>query len=466
MGHHAHHIEIKQEQFTVPSKGKNFAFGAMAIGLILTVIGIFTLPSSNDHHADKKAPTKTEANANAGHTEGHDAKHASVEAHGDSHAAASAESHEDHHEKPWYLRILLNVFINGYLLLLISLAALFFVALQYIANAGWSVLIKRIPEAMYTFIPVAFIIVMVVLVFAKNDMYHWAHYEHLHLKKGDAGYDPILAGKSPFLNSIWLFGATTLLVVVWYLFGRKLSSLSSAEDAAQPGDNSFFKKSIKVSAIFTVIYGFCLSFLAWLFVMSIDAHWFSTIFGVYNFATGFVTALTIIAIIVTFLRSQGYLKLVTDEHVHDVAKFMFAFSIFWTYIWLSQYLLIWYAHIPEEMMYYKIRFEEYKFYFFLNVILNFICPFLILMMRNAKRSPKVIAVIGAILIFGHFNDVWLMVMPGVYGKGMDIGLLEIGMLIFFVGVFAYWVLKALTKKGLVPVNHPYVEESAYHDVGP
>jgi len=247
--------------------------------------------------------------------------------------------------------------------------------------------------------------------------------------------------------------------------GMKLRKLSIQEDTAEKGTLFFFKKSIRWSAGFSVIYGFTISVVAWLFIMSIDAHWYSTIFGVYNFATGWVSALTIICLFVIYLKSEGYLKIVSDEHVHDLGKFMFAFSIFWAYIWLSQYLLIWYAHFPEEMAYFQIRYENYKFYFFVNLILNFITPFLVLMMRNAKRNRWVLAIAGALMLAGHYNDVWLMVIPGVYGTGMHMDMLEIGTMLLLGGIFVYWVLVALTKRGLIAVNHPYIEESANHDVG-
>jgi len=473
-GHHKNKIEITQEQFTVPAKAKRFAIAITILGLILAGIGIATIDRNGSRgHSHETAATKHEqAEPAAKGSEIAMNEHAS-----DSHEEATEHNGSVENEsfgprasfhtqnKPWTTLIWSNILIVGYLLFMVSLAAMFFVAVQYIANASWSAAIKRVPEAISTFFPVGFALAFIAILVAKNDLYHWVHYEHQHLTKGQPGFDAILDGKSWFLNSNMFLIFPVVLAAIWWLLGRKLRSLSVAEDAAQPGDVTFFKKSIRYSAGFAVIYGFTIAVVAWLWMMSIDAHWFSTIFGVYNFATSWVTALTIICLFVLYLKSQGHLKIVSDEHIHDLGKFMFAFSIFWAYIWISQYMLIWYAHIPEEMSYYQIRFEDYKFNFLLNVVLNFICPFLILMMRNAKRNPVVLTIVGSILIFGHYHDVWLMVVPGVYGPDQQIGLLEIGTLFTFLGIFIYWVLTALTKRGLVAVNHPYIEESANHDVG-
>jgi len=345
MGHGHHKIEIAQEQFTVPAKAKRFAIGLTIIGLILAGIGIATIDKSGTHGHQTEA-TKHEHAATA-------AKGGEIAA--NEHAADSHAETAEHHgnvenknfgpraefhaqSKPWTTRIWSNVLIVGYLLFMVSLAALFFVAVQYIANAGWSAAIKRVPEAISTFFPVGFALAFIAILVAKNDLYHWVHYEHQHLTKGQPGFDAILDGKSWFLNSKMFLIFPVVLVAIWWLLGRKLRSLSVAEDSAQPGDVTFFKKSIRYSAGFAVIYGFTIAVVAWLWMMSIDAHWFSTIFGVYNFATSWVTALTIICLFVLYLKSQGHLKIVSDEHIHDLGKFMFAFSIFWTYIWLSQYL--------------------------------------------------------------------------------------------------------------------------------
>jgi hypothetical protein len=158
--------------------------------------------------------------------------------------------------------------------------------------------------------------------------------------------------------------------------------------------------------------------------------------------------------------------LVTDEHIHDLGKFMFAFSIFWTYLWFAQFILIWYANIPEETIYYYKRWESpFKLHFFLNLILNFLVPFLVLMTRNNKRNPKILTFVAIVILVGHWNDLYLMLMPGTIDKQAGIGFLEVGMTLAFAGLFIYWVLTALSKRGLVPVKHPYIDESAHHDVG-
>ena len=474
---HGHHIEIKQETFVMPAKGKQFAMILMILGLILAGIGIANIDRNAGHGHDAHAKVETKS---------HD-EHATAKAH-DEHGEAKAEGHEnaseghaehanvmtekfgprmEYHpiEHPWHTRIWANLLIAGYFFLMVSLCAMFWIAVQYAANAGWSAAIKRIPEAMSTFIPVAFAVLMVAVIVAKNDIYHWAHYEHLHLKSGDAGYDAVLDGKSGFLNSTLFFAMPIILVSIWFILGRRLRNLSAQEDNAAKGDVSFFKTSIRTSAAFAVIFGFTISFLAWFFMMSIDSHWYSTIFGVYNFITHWVTAITIMALLVAYLKKLGYLNIVSDEHIHDLGKFMFAFTIFWAYIWLSQYLLIWYAQIPEEMYYYQIRFEEYKANFLTNLVMNFCLPFALLLMRSAKRNRYVLGIIGTIMILGHYHDVWFQVIPGVFGPGMQIGFLEVGVFAFFAGLFLIWTLTALTKKGLIPVNHPYIEESAHHDVG-
>jgi hypothetical protein len=227
-----------------------------------------------------------------------------------------------------------------------------------------------------------------------------------------------------------------------------------------------YLKSIRLSAAFLVIFAFSFSILSWMIMMSIDAHWFSTIFSVYNFAIAFVTGLTVLMFFTLYLKSKGYLEIVSDEVIHDLGKFMFAFSIFWAYIWLAQFLLIWYANLPEEVVYYDARLtEQFKPLFLTNVVMNFALPFLILMMRNAKRNPKVLLVAGSIILLGHWLDMYLMVMPGTLGDKSGFGLLEIGMTIAFAGLFIYVVLQGLSKANLIAKNHPFLLESANHDVG-
>jgi hypothetical protein len=347
-----------------------------------------------------------------------------------------------------------------------------------LSNAGWYVAIRRIPEAMSEFMPIGaisvFVIVFLSLYVYHGGIYHWAH-------DGVMDTDTLLAKKTWYLNKPFFLIRIALFTTFWTWAAAMFRKYSRNEDAI--GGLVGFDKNYSLSAAFLVIFGFTFSMFAWDMTMSVDAHWYSTIFTIYNFATGWVSAITVIYLLTWYLRSNGYLQgIASDEHMHDLGKFMFAFSVFWTYMWTAQFLLIWYANIPEEVAYYEPRmFGSYKFSFYINIFLNFIIPFFIFMKRSAKRNIQVGTFVGTCILVGHWNDVYLMVMPGAMNlataitdsnptgiletPSQGVGLMEIGFLGIFAGLFLYIVLKALTKANLYPTKHPFLKESILHDTG-
>jgi hypothetical protein len=211
-----------------------------------------------------------------------------------------------------------------------------------------------------------------------------------------------------------------------------------------------------------------MSSIPWLWIMSIDAHWYSTMFSWYTFASTFVAATALITLFVVFLKNTGHLEYTNREHLHDLGKFMFAFSIFWTYLWFSQYMLIWYANIPEETVYFKVRQQgPYRAIFLLNLLINFVAPFLLLMTRGSKRNYGTITMMAVLIIFGHWLDFYQMVFPGVMkdAKGdthVPFMLADLGIALGFVGLIMFVTARALAKAPLVPKNHPFFKESIIH----
>jgi hypothetical protein len=359
---------------------------------------------------------------------------------------------------------------NSVFFLLITNASMFFIGVTTLAMGGWQVALKRVPEAISSVVPVlgiiTFIILMSIIWGGRSDIFHWID-PQLYDPKSPL-FDKILNGKKGFLNPVFFTVWSTITIFLWWFIGMKMRSFSIESDKTGPMDyetgKKWINKNILWASFFVVFFGLTVgSTIPWLWLMSIDSHWYSTMFSWYTFASSFVSGMSLIALFVVFLKNRGHLEYVTDEHLHDVGKFMFAFSVFWTYLWFSQYMLIWYANIPEETGYFKIRVQgPFRGVFFLNLILNFVCPFLILMKRSTKRNWTLVTFMAVLIIFGHWIDFWQMVMPGTLGDHAELMPFEFGIAALFVGIIMWRVGIYFSNYPLTAKNHPFLKESIIH----
>lgn len=448
---------IADEQYIFKPETKRKLFLLLAAGILLFVIGVFMAMDGGEHEA-------------AG-GEHHGALEATKNLVATTSAAPVAEEANGHHGSPvWLKKIYTSLWHNNIFFAGLGIIGLFFVAIQYAAQAGWSAPIKRIPLAMGQWIPIAGILTLVIWFVAKGDLFHWTHHDLY--DSASADYDKILDQKSVYFFWLGEKGGFPVFYVLrmviffglWYWFLLMIKKHMLAEDIE--GGTQHWYSARKLSAIFLVIFAVSSSVAAWDWVMSIDPHWFSTMFGWYIFASWWVAGLATIALIVVNLKEAGYLKMVNSNHLHDLGKFIFAFSIFWTYIWFSQFMLIYYANIPEETVYFieRIKNAPYSWIFYLNLILNFVLPFLLLMTRDAKRHMSMLSVVCPIVIVGHWFDFYNMVTPGIMQHNGGLGLLEIGLALIFFALFMFVSLNALSKMPLVAKNHPMMEESLNHHI--
>lgn len=353
-----------------------------------------------------------------------------------------------------------SLLLGNFFFMALALAAIAFVAIQYVAEVGWSAMIKRIPMAMSTYLPFAGIFMIIIFIAGHHDLYHWTH-DGL-TDPSSPHFDEKIAGKSAFLNTPFFLVRLVVYFLIWAGFAHLIRKNSIAEDSI--GGTSMYFKNRKLSAIFLVLFLVTSSTMAWDIIMSIDPHWFSTLFGWYTFASMWVSALSMMGLILVYLKRKGLMPGMNENHLHDVGKFMFAFSIFWTYLWFAQFMLYWYANLPEEVAYYMPRFGHYRPLFLLNFFVNFITPFLVLMSRDSKRKLNYVLVGSIIILCGHWLDMFLMIMPGTVGSEGSIGYVEIGSTMFFGGVFMFVVLRNLAAAPLVAKNHPMLEEAKHFSI--
>lgn len=404
---------IKQ-QFETPAGYKKWTFGLLAVGIVVLVTGIFVLGMS-----------------------------------------------ENEHDKTRFWAVLLQ---NSVFFLMICNASMFFICATTLAHGGWPITFRRVPEAISAVVPVfavlALIVFLGIILGHQHHIYHW-------IDEKAVADDKILTWKKGFLNPTFFFVWTTITLAMWSFTGHKMRQLSREADQG-PMDAEQSKKYIWRNTVWASIFivFFALSTgstIPWLWFMSIDAHWYSTMYSWYTLISSFVAGVSLMALFIVFLKNHGYLELTTREQLHDVGKFMFAFSIFWTYLWFSQFMLIWYANIPEETIYFKPRLQgAYKGIFWFNFIINFIAPILVLMTRGSKRNYAVITFMAVVILLGHWIDFYQMVMPGTVGDHFTIGWFEWGIFALYAGLIMFFVGRSLAKSPLLPKYHPYLKEAVIH----
>ncbi|MBS1919732.1 MAG: quinol:cytochrome C oxidoreductase [Bacteroidetes bacterium] len=358
-----------------------------------------------------------------------------------------------------------SLLMNSVYFLLLVNAAMFFICATTLSWGGWQMSFRRVTEAISACVPVVGIICGIILfaiVFGGNhQIYHWT----------DASIvkdDKDLLFKSGFLNKGFFTAWTVFTIVSWSLFGWKMRKMSHSLDN-KPLENieagkKYMWKNTVWSGVYIVVFGLTvMSCTPWLWLMSIDAHWFSTMYSWYTFGSTFVAGIALITLYVIFLKNNDYLELTNREHLHDLGKFMFAFSIFWTYLWFAQFMLIWYANIPEETTYFKPRgYGIYSGIFWLMFIINFVGPILILMSRGSKRNYTTITFISILILFGHWLDFFQMVFPGPNPDQVPMILYDFGVGLGFAGLVMFLTGRALSKSPLIARNHPLLKESIIH----
>ena len=436
--------------YTFSSKLKTFSLVLMILGALGIGYGFFTAPKTTDdvkgmmHHGEE-----------AHETDNHEAT-----------AQISAEDEKSHLEhalhqaqnRPWTA-----FFIPAFFFLMIAVLVLVFYAIQWAAQAGWSIVLFRVMEGITAYILPGSILLFLFLLasgFHMNHMYVWM--AEGTFDPASANYDAIIDGKSWWLNtSGWLIRGFVYLFV-YNIFRWMLRKNSIALD--ENNDISIYNKNFNFAVIFIVIFAIFELFMSFDWLMTLDPHWYSQLYSFYVFSSMIVSGITVIALVTIYLKNKGVLPFVNSSHIHDLAKYMFGFSIFWAYFFFDQFMLQWYANIPEETAYFLPRLlGSYQPIFIGMIVINFVFPFLILMDSDFKRTPWFVITAGLLILIGHYMDIFQLISPATVGNHWSFGIPEIGSLAFFLGLFIFVVFRSLSKAPLHAKGNPFMKESEiYH----
>jgi hypothetical protein len=353
-------------------------------------------------------------------------------------------------------RIWANLLLDGFYALSLCVAAMFFIATQRATSARWSAGLRRVPEAFMCALPVFVLLMIPLIAFEapRSALFAWS-------RPGAFAHAPAIAGKASYLRTPFVLARVAIVFAAWLLFARAFRRASLAQDKAATAGLRMHDRLDRLGAGFVVVFALTITAAAWDWIMSLDPTWSSTMFAVYFFAGSFVQGIAAVTLAtVRLMRRQPLRAVVGDAQLHDLGKMLFAFSIFWTYIWVCQYLLIWYGNIPEEVGHFVTRTNgAWLPLFVANVLINFVVPFLGLLSVRAKLDPRRLALVSATVLVGRWLDLYLLIMPAVSPEP-HLGLPE---LLFAVGYGALVVAlfrRHVARAPLVPPNDPVLAADA------
>lgn len=350
-------------------------------------------------------------------------------------------------------RALAGLLLGNVYFLMLAITALAFIAIQNLAGAGWPTLFRRVPEAMTAYLP-AGALGMLVVQLGSHSLYHWAHHTA-------AVHDPILHAKAGYLNlPFWSLRAVAILAL-WWVFSRAILKNSRLQDA--DGDVERTHRNKRLSAVFMVVFGVTFTFASIDWVMSLEPHWYSTMFPWYMFGGAFVHALAAIALLTLLLNRRGLFPRLNEHHRHDLGKYVFGFGVFWAYLWFCQFLLIWYANIPEETAYYAVRASRsWMAAQTLSLLANFLVPAALLLRISSKKNDANLIAACLSVCVGRGLDLYVMVMPSVSGASARPHWVDVPLFLGLAGVFVLLFDRAFAAAPAEPAKDPYLVESLHH----
>ena len=347
------------------------------------------------------------------------------------------------------------VFFTG-----LGLASIFMVMFHHITRSKWGTVLRRIPESMGANLWIWGIAVIPVLL-GMHNLYHWSHADAV-------AHDHILQAKAPFLNPTFFIIRQVIYFVIWGFVGRKLYQASV--ELEKTGDWGITTLMRKVSAPAIPLFGFSIAFAGFDWLMSLDPHWFSTMFGVYFFAISFQSFWAILLLMIMFLHSKGILKnTIGIAHIYDLGAWLFAFTVFYAYIAFSQFLLIYYANMPEETLWFYNRLENgFQYIAYGTLLLRFVLPFIVLLNRDQKQKLNVLRFVAIVVVVMHFLEIHWIIKPTMHSEeihGLAFSWMDLTTFFGLGGMFFWLFFNSFKKNSMVPENDPKLEaslEKSYH----